>query len=114
MPEHPPALFERVPRGLFGPLGDLYAELYWELLAEQVDTEDAYARVYCDFVLGEAICVDDEQSLRKHKAAITDTVMVYRNHVARQTARDVFSRHYIGRAAQQRRLEEISTRLGEL
>src|SRR5438128_12323912 len=34
MPEHTPALFERVPRGLFGPLGDLYAELYWELLAE--------------------------------------------------------------------------------
>lgn len=26
-------LFERVPRGLFGPLGDRYAELYWELLA---------------------------------------------------------------------------------
>lgn len=28
-----PSLFERVPRGLFGPLGDPYAELYWELLA---------------------------------------------------------------------------------
>src|SRR5207249_9643286 len=83
-------------------------------LAEQVETDDAYARAYCDFVLGEVVCVDDEQSLRKHRAAITDTVMVYRNHVARQTARDVFSRHYIGRAAQQRRLEEISTRLGEL
>lgn len=26
-------LFERVPRGLFGPFGDPYAELYWELLA---------------------------------------------------------------------------------
>jgi uncharacterized protein YPO0396 len=83
-------------------------------LAEQVETDDAYARAYCDFVLGEVICVDDEQSLRKHKAAITDTVMVYRNHVARQTARDVFSRHYIGQAAQQRRLEEIATRLGAL
>jgi hypothetical protein len=28
-----PGLFERIPRGLFGPLGDPYAELYWELLA---------------------------------------------------------------------------------
>lgn len=83
-------------------------------LAEQVQTDDAYARAYCDFVLGEIICVDDEQSLRKHRAAITDTVMVYRNHVARQTARDVFSRHYIGQAAQQRCLEEIATRLGAL
>lgn len=26
-------LFERIPRGLFGPLGDPYAELYWDLLA---------------------------------------------------------------------------------
>jgi hypothetical protein len=31
--EATPALFERIPRGLFGPLGDPYAELYWELLA---------------------------------------------------------------------------------
>ncbi|HKC82009.1 MAG TPA: SbcC/MukB-like Walker B domain-containing protein, partial [Gemmatimonadaceae bacterium] len=83
-------------------------------LAEQVQTEDAYARTYCDFVLGEIICVDDEQALRQHRAAITDTVMVYRNHVARQTAREVFSRHYIGQAAHHRRLEEIATRLGSL
>jgi uncharacterized protein YPO0396 len=83
-------------------------------LAEQVDTKDAYARLYCDFVLGDVICVDDEQSLRKHKAAITDTVMIYRNHVARQTARDIFSRHYIGEAARRRRLEEIVGRLAEL
>lgn len=34
MPERTPSLFERVPRGLFGPLGDPYAELYWEVLAE--------------------------------------------------------------------------------
>lgn len=34
MPDGRPALFDRVPRGLFGPLGDPYAELYWELLAE--------------------------------------------------------------------------------
>jgi hypothetical protein len=31
--EATPALFERIPRGLFGPLGDTYAELYWDLLA---------------------------------------------------------------------------------
>ena len=31
--EAAPNIFDRVPRGLFGPLGDPYAELYWELLA---------------------------------------------------------------------------------
>jgi hypothetical protein len=33
VPDTAPKLFERVPRGLFGPLGDPYAELYWELLS---------------------------------------------------------------------------------
>ena len=83
-------------------------------LAEQVETEDPYARAYCDFVLGDTICVDDEQSLRRYRAAITDSVMVYRNHVARQTAKEVFARHYIGQAAVRRRIEEIATRLGAL
>lgn len=83
-------------------------------LPEQVETTDAYARAYCDFVLGDVICVDDEQSLRKHIAAITDTVMVYQSHVARQTRREVFSRHYIGEAARRRRIEEIVSRLGAL
>jgi hypothetical protein len=31
--EGAPKLFDRVPRGLFGPLGDPYADLYWDLLA---------------------------------------------------------------------------------
>jgi uncharacterized protein YPO0396 len=83
-------------------------------LAEQVQTDDAYARAYCDFVMGDVVCVDDEQSLRRHKAAITDSVMVYRNHVARQTPREIFSRHYIGQAAIHRRVQEIAQRLGEL
>ncbi len=83
-------------------------------LAEQIETDDTYARAYSDFVLGDVICVDDEQSLRKHKAAITDSAMVYRNHVARQTAREVFSRHYIGQAALRRRAEEIAARMGAL
>jgi chromosome segregation ATPase len=83
-------------------------------LAEQIETDDPYARAYCNFILGDIMCVDDEQSLRKHKAAITDSVMVYRNHVARQTPKEVYSRHYIGQAALRRRAEEIAERLGVL
>jgi uncharacterized protein YPO0396 len=83
-------------------------------LAERVETKDPYARAYCDFLLGDVICVGDEQSLRKHRSAITDTVMVYRTHVARQTAREIYSRHYIGEAARNRRLQEIASRLAEL
>ncbi|MCC7385223.1 MAG: hypothetical protein IT384_25470 [Deltaproteobacteria bacterium] len=83
-------------------------------LAEQVETEDPYARAYCDYVLGDVVCVDDEQSLRKHRSAITDSVMVYRNYVARQTPRHVYSRHFIGSAARLRRLKEVIERLAEL
>ncbi len=83
-------------------------------LAEQIETSDPYARAYCDFALGDVICVDEEQSLRKHKAAITDSVMVYRNHVARQTPREIYSRHYVGQAALRRRTDEIAERLAIL
>lgn len=83
-------------------------------LAQQIETTDPYARAYADFVLGDVICVDNEQALRRHNAAVTDTVMVYRGHVARQTPRDVYARHYIGSAARTRRLAEIGSRLAML
>ena len=83
-------------------------------LAEQVTTDDAHARAYVDFLLGDVICCGSEQELRRHRRAITDTVMVYQNHVARQTPPEVFRRHYIGEAARVRRREEIARRLAEL
>jgi uncharacterized protein YPO0396 len=83
-------------------------------LAEQVETGDALARLYVDFVLGDVICCDDEQELRRHARAITDTVMVYQNFTARQTSPSVYARHYIGQAARLRRKDAIDTRLGEL
>jgi uncharacterized protein YPO0396 len=83
-------------------------------LAEQVVTHDALARAYVDFLLGDVMCCDDEQELRRHRRAITDTVMVYQHGVARQTAPEVFRRHYIGEAARVRRLDEIARRLADL
>ncbi len=83
-------------------------------LAEQVATDDALARAYVDFLLGDVICCDGEQELRRHRRAITDTVMVYQNHVARQTPAEVYRRHYVGEAARIRRREEIGQRLAEL
>ncbi|MBN1208214.1 MAG: AAA family ATPase [Myxococcaceae bacterium] len=83
-------------------------------LALQVETEDELARAYVDFVLGDVICCDDEQELRRHARAITDTVMVYQNFAARQTPPSVYSRPYIGQAARLRRKDAIEARLGEL
>ena len=83
-------------------------------LASQVESDDPLARAYVDFLLGEVMCCDDEQELRRHRRAITDTVMVYQNGVARQTAPEVYGRHYIGEAARTRRLDEIARRLAEV
>jgi len=46
-------------------------------LAAQVATDDPLARAYVDFLIGDLMCCDDEQELRRHRRAITDTVMVY-------------------------------------
>jgi uncharacterized protein YPO0396 len=83
-------------------------------LAEQVVTDDAAARAVIDFLLGDVICCDDVSRLREHGRAITDSVMVYQNHVARQTPAEVYRRHYIGQAAQLRRIDEIDARVAEL
>ena len=83
-------------------------------LAEQVRTEDPLARAYADYVLGDVICCENEGELRAYRSAITDTVMVYRGHVARQTSPEVYRRHFIGEAARVRRIDEIDRRLAEL
>jgi uncharacterized protein YPO0396 len=79
-----------------------------------VETEDTLARTYIDFAIGDVICCDNEQDLRKHSRAVTDTVMLYQGYVARQVRQEVYRRHYIGSAARVRRREEIVKRLDEL
>ncbi|MBP5092038.1 MAG: hypothetical protein J6328_05740 [Bacilli bacterium] len=68
-------------------------------LAEKVVTKDDKARRYCDYLLGQLVCVENEQELKHHDAAITKTVMVYRNHAARQTRQSVYAVPYIGRSS---------------
>jgi uncharacterized protein YPO0396 len=83
-------------------------------LARQIETDDPLARSYCDYLLGDVICCDSEQDLRRHSRGITDTVMVYQNYVARQTPRDVYARWYLGQRAVARRRDAIELRLKEL
>lgn len=83
-------------------------------LASQIETEDPRARAYCDYVMGNVICVDSEQELRHHAQAITDTVMLYKGYVARQTDRRVYERKYLGAAARVQRMAAIDDRLAWL
>jgi uncharacterized protein YPO0396 len=83
-------------------------------LAEQIETDDELAREYVDSVLGDVICCDSEGELRQHRRSITDTVMVYQNHVASQTNPRVYQRQFIGQSARVRRLDQIDRRLAEI
>ncbi|QDE81672.1 SbcC/MukB-like Walker B domain-containing protein [Myxococcus xanthus] len=83
-------------------------------LAEQVETHDPDARAYVDFLLGDLICVDDVKYLRQHPRAITDTGATYGSAAMSNADPRALDRRYIGRAAKQRRLDEIDTRLTAL
>lgn len=83
-------------------------------LAEQADSDDELARAYADYALGDVMCCESEQELRKHNRAVTDGAMLYQGYVARQIPREVYKRAYIGAAARIRRREEVVQRLDEL
>lgn len=68
-------------------------------LATKVHTASPDAQLYVDYLLGDIICVDNEQELKKFPSSITRTVMVYRNHAARQTAERAYRTPYIGKSA---------------
>jgi uncharacterized protein YPO0396 len=80
-------------------------------LAEQITTDDPDARAYVDYLLGDLICVDAVSDLRSHTRAITDTGAMYGSAAQTNTDPRALDRRYIGRAARERRLDEIGARL---
>ena len=85
-------------------------------LAEKVETENALARTYMDYLLGRVMCCDTVEQLRGHKTAITDEGMLYQGYVARALRRDRMEDAFIGRHAvtlRIARLEEEAAGLQE-
>jgi uncharacterized protein YPO0396 len=68
-------------------------------LAEEVLTENAYARLFLDYVMGGVIKCDRVEDLRNYDRAITDSGMLYHNYVARQLNPKRWRIPYIGRKA---------------
>lgn len=77
-------------------------------LAEEVETDDPFARAYADRLLGQVIKCQTEGELKNHRRAITPSCMTYRNHTARQINFAVYRTPFIGRKGleRQRRLKE--------
>jgi uncharacterized protein YPO0396 len=71
-------------------------------LARLVSASSPYARIYLDYVLGEVICADIG-NLKKYSFAVTKECMSYGSHTASRIREEAYSRHYLGRAAREKR-----------
>jgi len=70
-------------------------------LAEVVSA-DGYARIYINFVLGKVMRAD-LANLKTYDSAVTKECMTYMNHTASRIKEEVYRRHYLGRAALEKR-----------
>ena len=83
-------------------------------LAEKIATESEEAQKYVMYLMGDVMCVDSEDDLKRHERAITRTVMVYQNKAARQTKQEIYATPYIGRKGRRIRLEQVTSRIEAL
>ncbi|MDR3585660.1 MAG: SbcC/MukB-like Walker B domain-containing protein [Desulfosporosinus sp.] len=83
-------------------------------LAEEVETDNPYARAYADYLLGRVIKVERVEDLRLHNTAITPTCMIYQNYVARQLNPKRYAVPYIGKKSIEAQIRIKENELGEL
>jgi hypothetical protein len=80
-------------------------------LAEEIETDNPYARAYADYLLGRVMKCDHVDELRQHRTAITRDGMLYQNYVARQLNPSRWATLYIGKRAIAQQLEQKTARL---
>lgn len=83
-------------------------------LATKVETENALARSYIDYLLGRVICCVHAQELRNYKTAITAEGMLYQGYVARPLRRELMEDAFIGRRAVELRIQRLESELEQL
>jgi uncharacterized protein YPO0396 len=112
--QHALEIYDSLPRSLSGVyLPNLekmrrregrYAQRKAGSLAELVETESPYARIYLDYILGDVMCAD-LASLKTYAKAVTIECMSYSNHTASRIREDAYRRHYLGQEARKKRQE---------
>jgi uncharacterized protein YPO0396 len=80
-------------------------------LAAKVETENALARSYIDYLLGRVICCAHAEQLRNYKTAITVEGMLYQGYVARPLRRELMEDVFIGRRAVELRIQRLESEL---
>ena len=76
-------------------------------LAQEIETEDADARLFLDYTLGRIIKCDSVQELRRSHTSITDEGMLYQNFAVRAMNPLRWAKPAIGFGAIRRRLEAV-------
>ena len=103
-------------RGIYGigivDVGKLeqFDEIKAGTLAEQVRTENPYARQYANMLLGRVDCEEHAEDLNTHTSAITPSCMIYRNYTVRAINPQIYAKPFIGLHAIELQLKkEIET-----
>ncbi len=66
-------------------------------LAEEIETENDFAKTYINYLLGRVIKCDGTEELRNYKTAITADCMLYKNYVLRKLADKHNEFNFIGK-----------------
>lgn len=83
-------------------------------LAEEITTDNPYARGYINLLLGNLMKAQTEEELKRFTRAITPHCMTYINHAARQINTDIYAQPFIGQRALPRQLAIRKQQLLEL
>jgi uncharacterized protein YPO0396 len=75
-------------------------------LAEEIKSEDKYARAYADFLLGRVMKANHVNEFDKFDRAITPGCMLYQGFVARQLHPKTYQTPYIGRNSEAMRIAQ--------
>ncbi len=80
-------------------------------LAEEIQTEDASARLYADYLLGSVMKCGDPSELNRFRISITPNVMLYKNFVARRLNPARYADPFIGRRSMQIQIANLTRQL---
>ena len=83
-------------------------------MMNKIDIKNKWARKYASYLLGNLVCVDSVNELKKFNASITPSVMIYKNYVLKACNPDVYNTPYIGRESIEIRIDIIEKRINEL
>lgn len=79
-------------------------------LAEEIETENPYARAYVNFLIGDLMKCDRISDLRKNEKSVTDRGLLYQSYVTGSIHPKSWETHLIGKKSIRQQLEKMLER----